>query len=217
MKIEYRRNLPHLQYVGATFFITFCLKGSLPAEVVRRLVDERQAALRQIQQKPPTSDEIVNVHKRYFAKIDRILDQGTSGNRWLQNRSIAELLADKIKSYDGESYDLIAFCIMPNHVHLVVDSSVQLEKVSGLSQPDDQHYRQLFTVLQQIKGSTAYGANRMLNRTGAFWQPESYDHVVRNVQELKNIVNYTLQNPVQAGLVTDWRDWPFSFLNERIY
>ncbi|RRA98054.1 transposase [Larkinella rosea] len=214
MKIEYRRNLPHLQYVGATFFITFCLKGSLPTEVVRRLIEEHQYTLRQIQQ--PSQNETANEHKRYFAKIDGILDRCQSGYNWLQNPVIAEIVAEKIKSYDGEKYDLIAYCIMPNHVHLVVDSSIQLEGLDGNIQAIDRNYEQLFTVLQQIKGNT-YQANKVLGRSGAFWQPESYDHVVRNDQELKNIINYTLQNPVKAGLVPDWRDWPFSFLNERTY
>ncbi|MFC5410330.1 transposase [Larkinella bovis] len=215
MKIEYRRNLPHLQYVGATFFITFCLKGSLPADTVRRLIEERHTALRQLQQ--PSQEAIVKAHKRYFAKINGILDRCQSGNRWLQNRSIAEHIADKIKSYDGLAYDLIAYCIMPNHVHLLVDFAVQLENWEETTQPGRQNYQQLYTVLQQIKGHTAHQANKMLGRSGAFWQPESYDHVVRSKQELKNIVHYILQNPVQAGLVTDWRHWPYNYLNERTY
>ena len=54
----------------------------------------------------------------------------------------------------------------------------------------------------------------MLKREGAFWQSESYDHVVRNDVELKRIIAYVLNNPVKAGLVENWQDWPYSYVNE---
>ena len=72
MKTEYFRNLPHLQYVGAQFFITFCLKGSLPADVIQGLVEERDLAISRLQSL--TSEGRYNEQKRYFSKIDRVLN-----------------------------------------------------------------------------------------------------------------------------------------------
>ena len=46
---------------------------------------------------------------------------------------------------------------------------------------------------------------------GSFWQAESYDHVVRN-GELERIISYVLENPVKAGLVEDWEQWPYTYL-----
>ena len=54
-------------------------------------------------------------------------------------------------------------------------------------------------------------ANKLLGLTGAFWQRETYDHVVRP-GELARIVSYVLENPVKAGLVEDWQQWPHTYL-----
>lgn len=218
MKIEYVRNLPHLQYVGATFFITFCLKGSLPAHVVQALIAERERTIKGLKDEHAAglAEEVYKEHKRYFARIERTLDACQYGHDWLKQSAIAEVVARRIREADGVGYELLAYCIMPNHVHLVVDTANQLDTL----QPDEEvtaaNYRQLYQTLKVMKGSSAYEANRLLRRKGAFWQPESYDHYVRDSAELKRIINYTLQNPVKAGLVNDWQDWPFTYLSERV-
>ncbi len=106
-------------------------------------------------------------------------------------------------NYAGEQWlDMIAYTIMPNHVHFVA----QLKGERTLSQ-----------VMQSLKGFTAREANKILNLSGtAFWQPESYDRVVREGR-LGNTVFYTLNNPVKAGLVNDWREWPGSYLSPEFY
>lgn len=218
MKIEYARNLPHLQYVGASFFVTFCLKGSLPAAVIQELIAERDRAIKAIKVKKEDGhgDEIYREQKRYVARIERTLDGCQYGPDWLKNPTIAELVAKRIQDADGKGYELLAYCIMPNHVHLVVDTANQLDTL----QPDEAvtpgNYRQLYQTLGLIKGGSAFEANRLLSRSGAFWQSESYDHYVRNAAELKRIINYTLQNPVKAGLVNEWQDWPYTYLSERV-
>ena len=57
--------------------------------------------------------------------------------------------------------------------------------------------------MQSLTGYTAWKANRLLGRSGAFWHHESYDHAVRNVSEWQRIITYVLNNPVKAGLVDD--------------
>lgn len=105
---------------------------------------------------------------------------------------------------------------MPNHVHLVVDTANQLDTLQPDEEVTSSNYRQLYQTLKVIKGGSAFEANRLLNRRGAFWQSESYDHYVRDDAELKRIINYTLQNPVKSGLADDWREWPYTYLSERV-
>jgi putative transposase len=69
----------------------------------------------------------------------------------------------------------------------------------------------LHKVLQSLKAHTARTANKILNRQGAFWLHESYDHVVRSEKELERIVWNVLHNPVKATLDKEWQDWPWSY------
>lgn len=66
-------------------------------------------------------------------------------------------------------------------------------------------------ILRLLKGSTARECNKILNRTGAFWQHESYDHVIRSEDELNRIIEYVLNNPVRAKLVDNTHDWKWSY------
>ena len=91
---------------------------------------------------------------------------------------------------------------MPNHVHALFRP---LEKSDG-------HYHALQTILHSLKRHTARQANKVLGREGAFWQHESYDHVVRDQKEWERIVAYVINNPVKAGLVENWQDWPWTWL-----
>ncbi|GAB3771087.1 transposase [Spirosoma horti] len=217
IKTEYARNLPHIQPIGATFFVTFCLKGTLPAAVVRELIAERDWAIKTLSSHRETglADEIYKEQKRYFARIDRILDTCQHGPDWLKIPDIATIVANRILRADNKEYELLAYCIMPNHVHLVVDTVVQLDRLESNETITTDNYQQLYQTLGLIKGHSAFNANRLLARTGSFWLAESYDHYVRNEAELKRIINYTLQNPVKAGLVDDWQDWPYTYLSGR--
>lgn len=70
-------------------------------------------------------------------------------------------------------------------------------------------------ILRLIKGSTAREANKMLNRSGSFWQHESYDHLVRNDMARERIIRYILKNPVKAGLVKKWNDWEWTYCKNK--
>ncbi len=65
--------------------------------------------------------------------------------------------------------------------------------------------------MQSLKGYTARQGNLALGRRGAFWQHESFDHVVRDRAEFGRIINYVLNNPVKAGLVNHWQDWKWNY------
>jgi REP element-mobilizing transposase RayT len=215
MKIEYYRNLPHIQPIGACFFLTFNLRGAMPTDVLERLKEERQQAIRQSQACSGQSEAVHKEQKRYFAKVDRMLDLGLNGNDWLKRPEIAQIVQNSIHEQDQQGYELIAYCIMPNHVHLVVDTALQLDKLANHESVTPVSYKPLSHTLRLLKGRSARIANLLLQRRGAFWQPESYDHYVRSSAELQRIIDYVLQNPVKAGLVDGWKDWPFTYLSER--
>jgi REP element-mobilizing transposase RayT len=70
--------------------------------------------------------------------------------------------------------------------------------------------------LRLLKGRTARACNLELNRNGSFWQHESYDHLVRDEQEMERTILYILNNPVKAGLVKEWKDWPFTYVSPEL-
>jgi putative transposase len=126
--------------------------------------------------------------KRYFGRFDAQLARGEFGPTWLKQPDIAKLVVESLRYFDGKNYELLCYCVMPNHVHLVA------------ALPEDAP--PLTRTLQRLKGYTATRANKLLGLTGAFWQSESYDHVIRP-GELERIVVYVLENPVKAGLVKE--------------
>lgn len=68
--------------------------------------------------------------------------------------------------------------------------------------------------MQSLKRHTARQANIVLGREGGFWQDESYDHVIRDNEEFLRIIHYVLENPVKAGLVSRWDEWPWTYYKE---
>ncbi len=193
-----RRHLPHYYPDHAAYFVTFRLANSLPHHL-------QSAAIR------PT-------HARFeededFARIDNYLDSQAYIPSWLSQQPVAKVVWDTILKCDVVHFDLAALTIMSNHVHLVFGRGnhglyepSQAVSLSGI--PMDQ-------LLQNIKGSSAYHANRKLGRKGQFWQHESYDHVIRSGEEMLRILQYVIHNPVKAGLAEHWRDWRWTYLKEQ--
>lgn len=111
------------------------------------------------------------------------------------------MVVESLHYRNGRVYDLDSFSIMSNHVHALFRP---LEKEEDL-------YFSLATIMQSLKGFTARIANDFLKRKRQFWQHESYDHFVRDTAELNRIRRYILNNPVKAGLVSEWAEWPWSY------
>ncbi len=197
----YKRNLPHLFAPSSRYFITFRLANSLPKNVVENLKNEYD----EIKSNIIKADTIakINAQRQYFEKFDQILDVFSEGDRWLSRPAIADGVAQTIHFLDGQSYDLICFTIMPNHVHMLFDHSFDY---SGKSVAD---------VLQSLKKYTARISNKTLDRSGnQFWQHESYDHIVKDDRETENVIRYILYNPVKAGLCNEWKEWRWSYVKE---
>jgi REP element-mobilizing transposase RayT len=171
-----RRRLPHFHPEGKAQFITWRLYGSLPHKLY-----------------PPPDKQNAG---QALAWMDRYLDSARCGPLHLKQDAIAQLVVGSIR-YSAEQlqyYDLEAFVVMANHVHLLVLPRVSPSRFA-----------------QTVKGYTAREANRLLGRTGQpFWQAESYDHWVRDDGEWERIKAYVENNPVKAGLVANAEDYPWS-------
>jgi len=115
----------------------------------------------------------------------------------LQNHTLASVVEEALWFWHGERYYLDAYVIMPDHVHLL------LTPVAA---------RSLAKILQGLKGFTARQINGCLGRKGAFWQDESFDHLIRNEQDWLDKFTYIHDNPVKAGLVNRPQDYTFSSL-----
>lgn len=192
--INYKRNLPHQLLPGEAIFITFRLAGSLPQQVLARLQEEAQLLTIARHHNP---EQVYAEQKRYFGRFDALLDGSNYGPTWLEQADVAQVVTQSIHHFDTRNYELLCYCLMPNHVHLLVMLPPEAPS--------------LLRTLQRIKGYTALQANKLLGRTGTFWQAESYDHVVRP-GELERIVEYILVNPEKAGLVAEWQQWPYSYM-----
>ena len=162
-------------------FITWRLHGSLP-----------------LHRYPPPKSLSAG---KAFVWMERFLDQARHGPTWLMRKEIARLVCQGIHHGADHlgNYELIAYAVMANHVHLLINPKAAPSKL-----------------LRTLKGFTAREANRVLSRTGEpFWQHESYDHWVRDQAELERIRGYIENNPVRAGLASRPEDYPWSSAHER--
>ena len=165
-----RGYLPHFDSPETVQFVTFRLADSLHGTVIEAL--KQQNALR---------------------RIDEELDAGR-GACWLRRADIAEVVQDTLLHFDGERYRLLAWCIMPNHVHVVIE-------ILNHSLSD---------IVRSWKSFSARQANMMLGKSGAFWHADYFDRYMRDDKHLETTVSYVEQNPVKAGLVEEAHEWLWS-------
>jgi REP element-mobilizing transposase RayT len=190
LKIRQGAYLPHWTREGATYSVTFRLADSLPRPVVERWLFEREDISRTARQlgRPLTPQEERRLQELFSERVERYLDAG-EGECWMRDDAIAAIVAEALLHFDGSRYLLHAWCVMPNHVHVVV------QPLAGYELPSITH---------SWKSFTAKEANRKLGRRGKFWQPEPYDHLIRDEADYQRQVEYVLNNPARAGL-KDWK------------
>jgi REP element-mobilizing transposase RayT len=235
-KGEYRRNLPHIQPPGATFFITARLAGSLPPSVLQRLSQQaaRLGAKGSVPAEGETASDQRERERFWFREYETLLHETKSGPHWLADDRVAAVLAESMHYQDGKQYRLDAFCIMPNHLHIVLMPRPREEIPPGVNlcqdgqgnagylerMPDGSRclvkveYYSLAAIMHRIKRRSAREGNKLLNREGEFWEHESYDHYIRDDDEWQRTVAYVLNNPVKAGLVRHWKDWKWNYVRD---
>ena len=186
-----RGYLPHLDQPGTIQSLTFRLSDSVPADIIS--LWKRELAL--------TGDEASDDPRcaELRKRIEHYSDQG-HGACWLRDERIASRVEEALFHFDGARYRLLAWVVMPNHVHVLI------EALPGFPLAD---------IVHSWKSYTAKQANKTLERTGAFWMPDYFDRYVRDEQHLAAATTYIEQNPVQAGLVRSAGDWQWSSASGR--
>jgi putative transposase len=175
--------LPLWQQKGAVYFVTFRLADSVPSHLLGRWQDEREAWLR-LHPEPWDFETELEYHQRFSGALERWLDEG-HGSCLLRRHDCAEIVAETLRHFEGERVVVISFAVMPNHVHalFVQNSEWPLEKL-----------------IRSWKGFTARQVNKVLERSGIFWQRDYFDRLVRDEQHFANCVRYIRRNPEKARL-----------------
>jgi REP element-mobilizing transposase RayT len=172
-----RGYLPHRDEPGLTQFVTFHLADSFPGSVrsewehLARIEDDRER------------------RKRIEVYLDR-----SRGECHLRRPEIAKLVEDNLRQFSGERYELRAWMVMPNHVHVLFRvGTVSMSQTVG-----------------SWKKQTARLANKLLGRLGAFWAEDYFDTFMRDAEHERKTVHYIENNPTKAKLALAPREWPWS-------
>jgi adenine-specific DNA methylase/REP element-mobilizing transposase RayT len=194
---------PHLDAPEVVQSITFRLADSVPAALLTQWREELGlvvAEQRHREQNPTTAahhrrpqpgDDRHVREAELRKRIERYEDAG-HGACWLRDPRIAELVEHALLHFDGERYRLLEWCIMPNHVHVLI------ETLPGYPPGD---------VVRSWKTFTAREANQLLDRTGSFWMVDYFDRCVRDERHLAAVRAYIRENPVKAGLCATAEEW----------
>jgi putative transposase len=199
-----RRHLPHWDVEDAPYFITSCLEGSIPAAGMRELVEySDQLKLRPRPRDISPEEWERRLHKLWFARMDELLDFEPAV-RHFERADIAKIVMNSFAHFADVRYLSIAWVVMPSHIHWLFQP---LPKFSE-TVPKGKSPREV--IMHSLKSFTGNECNKALGLKGQFWQQESYDHWIRDDDELERVIAYILNNPVRAGLAAKPEDYRFS-------
>jgi REP element-mobilizing transposase RayT len=185
-----RRNLPHWQQDGKLYFVTWRQGDSLPSEKREQLQRDRDAWQR-LHGSKKLKDLPLTLQKLYYQlfdhRVQQWLDAG-SGSCVLKQQRPRRIVVDALHHFNGTRYTLGTFAVAGNHVHVLV------APLPGMS---------LSKIVHSWKSFTANAINEQLQRTGALWKHESYNHLVRNEGALDRISDYILRHAEQGHYVEE--------------
>lgn len=182
--------LPHWTKPGGIYSVRFRLADSVPKERLDdwRFEQNEILSLAKRQKRDLTYQERIDLLKLHTDSVERFLRSG-HGSCWLKDNRVAKITADTLNFFDDKRYKLFAWCIMPNHLHVVV-RPFPLFPLSDIA--------------HSWKSFTSKEANKLIGRKGIFWQSEYFDRLLKNMDQLKYAIEYIWSNPELAGL-KDWR------------
>lgn len=177
-----RGYLPHVSAMGVCQFITFRLYDSLPREAIERWKAE-------LARNPDKSEREFLLRKGIFE-----FEDSGAGKCFLRDAGCAAIVENQLKFYDQKLYRLLAWCVMPNHLHVLIQPLTE-ELIGG--------------IVKRWKTYTTRECNRRLGRSGEFWMREYYDRFIRDEEHYFKALNYIERNPVMAGLAETAEEWAF--------
>lgn len=175
--------LPHWQQGSSWVFVTWRLHDSIPKQKLVQWMATRERWLQQ-HLTPWDEQTAAEYHQRFAQQIDDWLDQGI-GSCVLKNSVNARIVADSLRHFDGERYEMGTFVVMPNHVHV-------------LFRPLGGHL--LSNIVKSWKGFSARKINALTGESGAVWQADYWDQLIRNDLHYHTVVTYIRENPAKAQL-----------------
>ena len=198
-----RGYLPHCDKPGLVQFITFRLWDSMPSsrrgEWEHLLAIERSHAPRSGARSIASPDGKTRIEARRLAsreqrvKLEDYIDRGL-GKCFLRDSRIATLMEGTMFFHQGKRFELLAWVVMPNHVHTLIEvGEMPLSKI-----------------IQNWKSIVAVKANKLLGRSGDFWQLDYWDTYMRDEAQKLKVIRYIENNPVTAKLCRAPEEWPFS-------
>jgi len=196
-------DLPHWEQANAFYFITWRTADSIPSAILEKWQAEREAWLwshgidgrsdgwqRKLEELPEAAKR--EFYQRFTARWHGMLDE-CHGECALKRPELSQIIENSLRHFDGQKYELEAFVVMPNHVHVL----------AGI--PGRGELKQL---CRAWKNFTAMRINKALGRHGQFWHWESFDHLVRSPASLEKFRKYILKNPSKARLKPgEYRVW----------
>ncbi len=185
-----RGKFPHREYKPLQF-ITYRLYDSVP----QKLIDAWKEELK-VTEMTLSNDPRVEILRK---RIDKYEDAGY-GQCFLKDERIASMVIENLFHFNGIRYNVLRWCIMPNHVHVLI------EVMEGWT---------LSTIMHGWRSYTAHQANKILERTGVFWMEEYFDRYIRDEKHLETVINYIDNNPVKAGFVDEAHKWPWCSLGQQ--
>ena len=205
-KESYRRHLPHFQQPGQSYFVTWCIYNAVPAKALNNYALQLKDISHQIDNVDKSDKERINqlkieysgIRKKYMKAFDDLLHQQSEVIVDLSKEENTRIILDTLSFREGKRIENYAICVMNNHVHWVLRVFEKDENGKPVYLQD---------ILQSVKRFSANKINDLENRTGTLWQDESYDITIRNDLHRHNAIEYTINNPVVAGLVKNWWDW----------
>lgn len=223
----YKHNLPHFQQPGQAYFVTWSLKDAVPKKALIRYTRKLELLKSQITSMgAANSDSLIlkrrgsesaspeleklkteyySLRKKYIKAYDDLLDAERNPNVNLSKPVHTKTIIETLRFWKGIKLENYAFCIMPNHVHWVF-------RVFEMDKNEEPVYLQ--DILYSVKRFTANQINPIENRKVSLWQKESFDTTIRDKKHLYYAIEYTLNNPVSAGMVKEWKVWPGCWCSE---
>lgn len=194
-----RGYLPHCDKPGLIQFVTFRLWDSMPAsrkgewEHLLAISGRSDAPRSNAQDNIPRSGARSIASREQWMKLEAYIDRGL-GECFLRDLRIATLAENALRFHHGSRLELLAWVVMPNHVHALI-------KVGNTP---------LSKIVQNWKSIVAVEGNKLLRRTGGFWQLDYWDTFMRDAEQKLKAIRYIENNPVKARLCRAPEEWPFS-------
>ena len=190
-----RNRVPHIQFTDSITFITWRLAFTLPAQLRNIFTYEAEFHLDKINESEASS----RAYQRFLDYDEALANHKVPGYS-LCDPEISALIKNTLQFANGSSYELHAYCIMSNHVHVLLQAL-----------PINQPIHTISSIVKSIKGFTAKGINQIQKTKGQVWEHMYFDRNIRDLDDYARVCEYIMNNPVKAGLVDEASDWKDSF------